>query len=47
MALNIVLPNGSKFRAIWKNYTFNIQKPIKKIKLFNPTLTYKLSPKHV
>ena len=33
------------FRAIWKNQIFNIWKPIKKIKLFNP-FTYRLSPKH-
>ena len=35
------------FWAIWKNYIFNIWKPIEKIKLLNPIFTYSLSPKHV
>ena len=35
------------FWAIWKNYIFNIWKPIETIKLLNLTFTYNLSPKHV
>ena len=35
------------FWAIWKNYIFNIWKPIEKIELLIPTFTYILSPKHV
>ena len=35
------------FKAIWKNYIFNIWQPIEKIELFSPPFTCNYSPKHV